>query len=110
MKKQFKSTTHQLREESHWQGSPKTAMLIRGQIAERWGEQEAAKYHPDTNCFTFNTWLAKGYKVKKGEKALRSYTIISKPAAEDQEEEMIRYPKGVCLFYILQVEKCQEAE
>ena len=92
-------------EQSHWQGSVKTASLIKGQIAERWGEDEAEKYDPDANCFTFQTWKAKGYRVKKGEKALRSFTIVSGTDGEGEDQKSFTYPKGVCLFYILQVEK-----
>jgi hypothetical protein len=109
MKRSHSTTT--LPQESHWQGSLKTAVLIRGQIAERWGEQEAENYDPTKNCFTFNTWRAKGYKVKKGEKALRSYTIIAEHSGEEGDDEVIaRHLKGVCLFYYLQVEICQEAK
>jgi len=92
---------------STWQGSLKTAVLIRRQIAERWGEEEAENYNPLTNCFTFQTWKAKGYSVKKGEKALRSYTLVSgsKSTDESEEEESGKYLKGVCLFFYLQVEK-----
>src|SRR6266704_2334071 len=91
---------------STWQGSLKTAMLIRKQIAERWGKEEAENYNPLENCFTFQTWQAKGYKVKKGEKALRSYTLVNGKSSEDSEDaEVSKYLKGVCLFYIKQVEK-----
>jgi len=102
-------------QQSHWQGSVKTALMVKAQIAERWGEQEAEKYNPEANCFTFNTWRAKGFKVKKGEKALRSYTFVASQSAEpdgllvngDEQEEQAggSYLKGVCLFYYLQVEK-----
>lgn len=90
------------RPQAKWQGSLKTCQLIKQQIAERWGDEEAEKYDPDVNCFTFNAWRAKGYHVKKGEKALRSFTLVDKPATDEQEAA--RYPKGVALFYYLQVE------
>jgi hypothetical protein len=99
--------------ESRWQGSLKTVQLVRAQIAERWGEAEAEKYDPETNCFTYNTWKAKGYHVKKGEKALRSFTLVTKFGEADEngtaQDGGVRFPKGVCLFYYLQVEK-QEAK
>ena len=98
-------------EPSYWQGSRKTAAMVMAQIAERWGEEEAEKYDPTANCFTFNTWRAKGFKVKKGEKALHSYTFTGGKATEedgDEEQESAKYIKGVCLFYYLQVEKLQE--
>lgn len=106
MKRHTQSTTKGIRPESHWQGSLKTAVLVKNQIAERWGEEEAEKYNPETNCFTFNTWKAKGYTVMKGEKALRSYTMIAEYSGEEgDDEEIAKHLKGVCLFYIKQVEK-----
>ena len=99
------------RPESHWQGSLKTYEVVRRQIAERYGEEEAANYDPATNCLTFNTWRARGYKVRKGEKALRSYTLVAEHSGEEgDEEEVTKHLKGVCLFYYLQVEKRQEKE
>lgn len=98
--------------ESHWQGSQKTVLMVRNQIAERFGEEEAEKYDPENNCFTYQTWRVKGYFVKKGEKALRSFTLVKAPGIADiagaTEESGTTYPKSVCLFYILQVEKREE--
>ncbi len=90
-----------------WRGSIKTADAVREEIARRYGEQEAARYDPRVNCFTFQTWKAKGYYVRKGEKAIRSMTLLEVPE-EDQdgkEPEVHKYPKTVYLFYIKQVEK-----
>ncbi len=91
-----------------WKGSERTADAVRKVIAERWGEDEAENYDPRENCFTFQTWKAKGYHVKKGEKAIRSITLVEKedPDAKDGEEAATtRYPKTVYLFYIKQVEQ-----
>ena len=65
--------------------------IIRKQIKARWGEREAESYDPRENCFTFHAWKAKGYRIKKGEKAL-SYPVEG-PAGR------------IFLFYYLQVEK-----
>ena len=91
-----------------WKGSQNTANAVREEIAKRWGSEEAEKYNPLENCFTFKTWGAKGYHVKKGEKAIRSMTLVEKEdpnATEGEETEKITYPKTVYLFYITQVEK-----
>ena len=100
------------RPESHWQGSLRTFTLIKAQIAERWGEAEAENYNPKTNCFTFQTWKQRGYHVKRGEKALRSFTIVTEHGEQDEDgtaqDGGARYPKGVFLFYIKQVEKNEE--
>ncbi len=88
---------------AHWRGSAQTADTVRKEIAQRWGEAEAKKYNPLANCFTFTAWKAKGYHVKKGEKAIRSLTL--KEVADEDTKEVKKYPKTVYLFYISQVEK-----
>jgi hypothetical protein len=101
----------QLKTLPHWRGSAKTADAVREEIARRWGEDEAAKYNPLTNCFTIHTWNQLGYQVKKGEKVIRSVTYVEgKDQAEDADEddaepEVRTYPKPVYLFYRTQVEK-----
>jgi hypothetical protein len=100
----------QLKTLAHWRGSEKTADAVREEIARRWGDEEAAKYNPLTNCFTIQTWNKLGYRVKKGEKAIRSITYVEGTdhtgEAEDEEEADVRtYPKTVYLFYRTQVEK-----
>ncbi len=59
---------------AYWKGSEETAKSVKEQIRKRFGNKEAKKYDPRKNCFTFKTWRAMGYHVKKGEKALRSIT------------------------------------
>jgi hypothetical protein len=100
----------QLKTLAHWRGSAKTADAVREEIARRWGEDEAAKYDPLTNCFTIQTWNKLGYRVKKGEKAIRSITYVeatdqAEEDDEDAEQEVRTYPKTVYLFYRTQVEK-----
>jgi hypothetical protein len=95
---------------AHWRGSTKTADAVREEISRRWGDEEAAKYDPLTNCFTIRTWNALGYRVKKGEKAIRSLTYVEATANsgeddEDEEADVVTYPKTVYLFYRTQVEK-----
>ena len=100
--------TQHIQELAHWKGSLKTADAVREEIANRWGAQEAENYDPRENCFTFKTWLAKGYVVKKGEKAIRSMTLVEVKdpnTDEGEEQEKRTYPKTVYLFYIKQVEK-----
>jgi hypothetical protein len=71
----------QLKTLAHWRGSAKTADAVREEIARRWGQEEAKQYDPFTNCFTLQTWNKLGYRVKKGEKAIRSITYVE---AKDQ--------------------------
>src|SRR6266699_4377884 len=93
---------------AHWRGSEKTADQVREEIARRYGEEEAEEYDPHTNCFTLPTWNKLGFKIKKGEKAIRSITLVEKEdpnAKEGEQSEVIKYPKTVYLFYIKQVKK-----
>ena len=87
---------------SQWKGSTRTAAMVAHEIAARWGADEVKNYDPQGNCFTLKRWNQEGYRVRKGEKAIRSVTWIH----EDDETETGRsYPKTVCLFYIRQVER-----
>jgi hypothetical protein len=101
----------QLKTLAHWRGSAKTADAVRQEIARRWGDEEAEKYDPLTNCFTIQTWNQLGYRVKKGEKAIRSITYVEGKdqtedgEADDEDEDVRTYPKTVYLFYRTQVEK-----
>jgi len=91
-----------------WRGSEKTASSVKEEIAKRWGKQEAEKYDPRTNCFTYRTWQARGYQVKKGEKAIRSRTLVEVPDPDAQYAKKAvtaKYPKPVYLFYYKQVEQ-----
>ncbi len=90
---------------SEWKGSLNTADHVRQEIANRWGEKEAETYDPKTNCFTFQTWWVKGFVVKKGEKAIKSYTLKTAIVEENGQEVEKRYFKPVYLFYYLQVER-----
>lgn len=38
---------------AYWKGSAHTADAVREEIARRYGEEEAAKYDPLSNCFTY---------------------------------------------------------
>ena len=88
---------------SAWTGSEKTSDFVRKQIFDRWGKDEASNYDPKSNCLTYNRWLENGYRVKKGEKAIKSFIFIEK---KDKKDEVVgRYPKNINLFYICQVEK-----
>jgi len=88
---------------SNWTGSESTLNLVKKQIVERWGEDEASRYNPKENCLTFKGWLKNGYIVKKGEKALKSFVIVEK---KDKETGKVieKTPKSINLFYELQVE------
>ena len=86
---------------SNWTGSENTSNLVRKQIAERWGAEEAKRYDPRTNCLTFTAWQENGYIVRKGEKAIRSFIVIER---KDKAGEVVeRHLKNINLFYQKQV-------
>ncbi|MCD6345890.1 MAG: hypothetical protein J7L96_00575, partial [Bacteroidales bacterium] len=78
---------------------------VAAQIAERWGEKEVANYDPYSSAMTFRQWQKAGYKVNKGEKALKSTTLIEK--SDDNGNVLARYPRVVNLFYQKQVSKIE---
>lgn len=87
---------------SGYRGSEKTAEMVRGQIEERFGSDAALEYDPALNARTFQGWLKVGYRVKQGEKALTSITLVEKK--DPQGNVIKKYPKRVCLFFHTQVE------
>ena len=88
---------------SNYSGSEKTYEFVAKQISERYGKKEVKNYDPYSNCMIFKQWLENGYKVKKGEKSLKSITVIEET---DEKGKVIRkHLRTIHLFYQLQVEK-----
>ncbi len=86
-----------------YKGSEKTYEDVKAQIKERYGDAEAERYDPYLLARTFRQWLKIGYRVRKGEKALQSTTLVEK---RNEKGELIRtYPKKISLFLDTQVEK-----
>lgn len=87
---------------SSYTGSSQTFDMVSNQIKARWGETELKNYDPFHNTRTFRSWLSLGFRVKKGEKALRSITFVEE---KDEQGNIIkRIPRAVFLFYYKQVE------
>ena len=77
--------------------------MVKEQIAERWGDEVAEKYDPHTDAMPYSSWLAFGYRVKKGQKALKSITFVE---VRDENDKIVRKIKRtVNLFHRRQVEK-----
>jgi len=87
---------------SKYTGSTQTAEKVREEIRNRWGDKEAKAYNPYTNCMTYQQWVELDYKVKKGEKSIRSVTFIEK--LNEDGEKAHSFPKTIHLFYKTQVE------
>jgi hypothetical protein len=86
---------------SPWTGSNVTAEIVKKSLAERYGEDLAKSWNPDLTR-TFRNWLMNGYKVKRGEKAIRSFTLLE---GKDKDGQKHRFRKPVFLFHFNQCEK-----
>jgi len=76
--------------------------MVFDQIAERWGMDMARRFDPARNCRTYQDWLDCGFRVRRGEKALKSVTYI--PVEKDGAVTDV-YRKTVNLFYFNQLER-----
>ena len=83
-----------------WRGSQETYKMVYNQIAARWGEDFARRFDPARNCRTYRGWLECGFRVRRGEKALKSVTYV--PVEKDGEVVDL-YRKTVNLFYFPQL-------
>lgn len=88
---------------SNYSGSKLTYYLVKKEIADRFGKEEAEKYDPYQNALTYRNWLDLGYKVKSGEHAIKNKVLVD--SKDKDTNKPIRYFKSINLFYYLQVEK-----
>lgn len=87
----------QIEQPIDWKGSNNTFLHVYSQIEERFGSEQAEEYDPEENCFTFKTWLKRGFQVRKGEKALKSFVFFKSGTKSIK--------KDVSVFFIDQVDK-----
>lgn len=86
---------------TNWTGSSKTEELVREQVRERWGEEEAENFNPRFSARPLRQWSKIGFKVKAGSKALRSFVLIEK---KDEKGKVTgKIFKTVFLFHTRQV-------
>ena len=88
---------------SPYRGSEATYEMVKEQIQERWGDECAEEFDPHTDAMPFSSWLAQGFMVKKGSKALKSITFLEVRDKDDKVVRKIR--RTVNLFHKRQVEK-----
>ena len=93
---------------SGFTGSKVTRSMVEEQILARWGEAEVKKFDPYHTARTFPSWLSLGYKVKKGEVALRSIAFVEKK--NSQGEVIRKYRRPVFLFLFRQVEPLSQTK
>jgi len=87
---------------SSYRGSEKTAAKVKEEIARRWPKL-ADSYDPRFTTRTFRQWAKIGYRVKQGEKAIKSITVIEQ--TDSKGRVIKKYPKVVNLFHLNQVER-----
>lgn len=88
---------------SPYRGSEATYEMVKEQIAERWGEDAAEEFDPHTDAMPFVSWAAYGYRVKKGQKCLKSITFVE--VKDDKGKVVRKIKRTVNLFHKRQVEK-----
>ena len=83
---------------SNWTGSQRTAEIVRQQILERFGPEAAEQYDPASgNTLTYREALKRGYRVRRGEKSLKSLTFIEAYESNGQKKKI---PKTCHLFFL----------
>ena len=87
---------------NNWTGSSKTEELVREQIRQRWGNEEADLYDAHFSCRTLPQWHRLGMKIKPGSKALRSFVLLEE---KDESGKIVgRKFKTVFLFHTRQTQ------
>ncbi len=88
---------------TNYSGSEHTRDDVHRQILERFGPELAKEYDPYINCMTLPQWSSRGYRVKPGQKSLRSIVMIEK---KDKNGEVISsFPRNIFLFFYPQVKR-----
>ena len=88
---------------SPYRGSEKTCEMVREQIRERWGNELADEFDPYHDAMPAVSWMAYGYRIRKGEKSLQSVTFVEKTNEAGEIVSKIR--RTVNLFHHCQVLK-----
>jgi hypothetical protein len=89
---------------SPWRGSSKSEEDVREQVREKFGDEAAEEFDASKDAMPFSSWLAQGYAVRKGSKALKSITIIEMKDPED-EKKVRKIKRTVNLFHRKQVDR-----
>ncbi|OGG48694.1 hypothetical protein A3C18_02410 [Candidatus Kaiserbacteria bacterium RIFCSPHIGHO2_02_FULL_54_11b] len=88
---------------SPYRGSEKTYEMVKEQIREKYGDDAADEFDPHTDAMPAVSWMSYGYRVKKGERSLKSVTYVEIKNDKGEVEKRIR--RVVHLFHKLQVTK-----
>jgi hypothetical protein len=83
------------------------AKIVFEAVQQRFPEW-ASQCEPYVNVLTLPAWNQRGYRVKKGEKAIRVATMIPVWKDDDDKGEKVQVgtrPATACVFALPQVEK-----
>lgn len=89
--------------QTNYKGSLDNYLSVMKQIRDRWGDKSAKKYDPYRNTMTYAAWKENGFKVKRGETALKSITFV--PVENNNGEVINVYKRTVNLFFYKQLER-----
>ena len=85
-----------------YKGSEATKALVEEQIKARYGATELKNLDCFRTLRTFKSLVSLGFRVKKGEKSIKSFTFVEKKDLAGNVVEKYRRP--VSLFYYRQIE------
>lgn len=88
---------------SPYRGSEKTYAMVKEQLRERYGAKCAEEFDPRVDAMPYVSWVAYGFRPRKGERSLKSITFID---STDEKGEVKKIRRTVNLFHKCQVEKC----
>jgi hypothetical protein len=88
---------------SPYKGSEATYAMVKKQLLDRYGEKVANEYDPRFDCAPFSTWAAAGFRIKRGEHALKSVTYVEIKNDEGVVERKVR--RNCNLFHRCQLER-----
>jgi hypothetical protein len=92
---------------SNFSGSSKTRSIVESEIISRWGKSELKNYDPLRSALTFKNWIQLGMVPKKGEKAIRSFVVLTTRDKKDPTKITKRI-KSIYLFYYRQVQELKK--
>lgn len=92
---------------STYKGSKATRDHIANLIRVKYGEAELKNYNPMTSMMTFASWLKIGWCPKKGERAMKSTTLIE--VKDDKGKVIRKQQRSVNLFYYRQVQPLKKS-
>ncbi|MEI8339558.1 MAG: hypothetical protein WCF94_02750 [bacterium] len=87
---------------SSYTGSEATKAMVMEEIKKRYGESELKNFDPYHNARTLHSWAKLGFRVRKGERAIKSMTFIE--SKDENGNPIKRCRRPVNIFYYRQVD------